>query len=448
VAPVPRGLQDWLKTLFPDGDGEGPARPRPANEAPSDPVFARYQYLRGIGAGGVGSVHCVRDRALLRQAALKILDPVLARKPAHVERFTHEAQINAQLEHPNIVPVHEIVQLAEGPQYFTMKLVEGINLQAWIEREQRPGGSMEVLHEMLSALLKVCDALAFAHSRGVLHCDLKPENVMVGSFGEVYLMDWGLARLLPGSNGPRAIEVSAAPNAPPPGAGKVMGTPGFMAPEQARGASDQFSERTDVFGLGAILYAILTGEPPWRGETVVVVLARARACQLAFPAGKTAALPPRLCRIAARAMSADPAARYPSVLALKQDLQTFLRGGFQFPTREYPPGGRIVSEGERGDEAFVIEKGTCVVYKSAGAERIVRRHLGPGSVFGETAALGGGTRTATVEAVDEVTVRVVTRELLEENLGLAGWFGAFVVALADRFRELDDQLDHQRPPSV
>src|SRR5205814_10430812 len=129
----------------------------------------------------------------------------------------------------------------------------------------------------------------------------------------------------------------------------------------------------------------------------------------------------------------------------KAEVESFLRGGFHFPTRPYPAGAIIVAEGDRGDEAFVIEKGTCVVYKTVGGERKVLRHLQPGSVFGETAALAGGTRTASVQAVEEVLVRVVTRALLEESLGLDSWFGAFVVALADRFREVDEQLAHQLP---
>jgi CRP-like cAMP-binding protein len=139
-------------------------------------------------------------------------------------------------------------------------------------------------------------------------------------------------------------------------------------------------------------------------------------------------------------MERDPRDRYGTVLELKADVESFLRGGFHFPTRPYAPGSVIVAEGDRGDEAFVIEKGTCVVYKTINGERKVLRQLEAGSVFGETAALAGGTRTATVAAVGDVLVRVVTRQLLEENLGLDSWFGAFVVALADRFREVDEQL--------
>jgi eukaryotic-like serine/threonine-protein kinase len=436
-------LQEWLKTRT-AASGEATTldtnRSGPRSEVDRAPLFERYEYVREIGSGGVGSVHCVRDRTLLRQVALKILDPVLARNPIQVERFVNEAQINAQLEHPNIVPVHEIVLEPDGPKYFTMKLVEGVNLHDWIQSAGRPAGSVEVLHDMLSAYLKVCDALAFAHSRGVIHCDLKPGNIMVGAFGEVYLMDWGLGRVLRDGNSKAAVAVSAGDGAAAGVRGRVLGTPGFMAPEQAHGREDELDERTDIFGLGAVLFAIITGRSPFTGRDLTEALARARACQIAFPAPNPVQMPPRLCRIAARAMERDPRDRYGSVLELKAEVESFLRGGFHFPTRSYAAGAIIVAEGESSDEAFVIEKGTCVVYKTVGGEQRVLRQLGTGSVFGETAALAGGTRTATVAAVDEVTVRVVTRALLEENLGLDSWFGAFVVALADRFREVDEQL--------
>jgi hypothetical protein len=451
VTIVGRGLQEWLKTREASSVADATTTvgsfPEPGPEG-ADPthLFERYEYVRDIGAGGVGSVHCVRDRMLLRHVALKILDPVLAKNPIQVERFINEAQINAQLEHPNIVPVHEIVLAPDGPKYFTMKLVEGVTMHDWIGSAGRPGGSVEALHDMLMAFLKICDALAFAHSRGVLHCDLKPGNIMVGAFGEVYLMDWGLARVRPDvAAQPGSIAVSSSDSGTAGTRTRVLGTPGFMAPEQAHGQESDYSEQTDVFGVGAVLFAILTGHSPFSGSDLTEALAKARACEIEFPPTNPLQVPPRLCRIASRAMERDPKDRYGSVLELKSDVEAFLRGGFHFPTRPYPPDAIIVAEGDRGDEAFVIEKGTCVVYKTINGERKVLRQLEAGSVFGETAALAGGTRTATVAAVGDVLVRVVTRALLEENLGLDSWFGSFVVALADRFREVDQRLAQQLP---
>src|SRR5262249_32919607 len=151
--------------------------------------------------------------------------------------------ITAQLDHPNIVPVYELGSDPAGNRYFTMKKVDGQTLTAWISQAGASPPGPELLHEMLLAYLKICGAVALAHSRGVLHCDLKPDNVMVGPFGQVYVVDWGLA----------VLKVAAGDGAAP---GVRSGTPSFMSPEHVSGLP--LSERTDVFGLGAILYSILT----------------------------------------------------------------------------------------------------------------------------------------------------------------------------------------------
>jgi CRP-like cAMP-binding protein len=157
------------------------------------------------------------------------------------------------------------------------------------------------------------------------------------------------------------------------------------------------------------------------------------------PADPTAPLPLGLCRIVKKAMAREPNDRYQSVLDLKRDVEMSLRG-FPLHAEIIPKGARIVVEGEPGDCAYIIVRGSCIAYKMVDSKRVVLRHLTAGSVFGETAVLSGGTRTATVEAEDEVLVKVVPRQLLEENLGLNTAFGLFVVALADRFRELDARL--------
>jgi CRP-like cAMP-binding protein len=151
-------------------------------------------------------------------------------------------------------------------------------------------------------------------------------------------------------------------------------------------------------------------------------------------------MPSQLCQIAKKAMAREPRDRYANVLELKRAVETFLRGGFNFPSETYQAGDKIVVEGEPGDCAFIVTAGKCLVYKGTGVDRKAVRTLGPGSVFGETAVLTGGTRTATVEAATQVEVKVVTRGALEANLGLDSWFGAFVRALAERFREMDTQI--------
>jgi serine/threonine-protein kinase len=309
-------------------------------------------------------------------------------------------------------------------------------VRQWIAAVGRPAATPDTLEEMLQVFVKVCDAVAFAHSRGVIHCDLKPENVMVGPFGQVYVMDWGLAIVLDehlgGGGGIGML------SAPPIESRGPFGTPSFMSPEQALGAP--VDERTDVFGLGAFLYNILTGRPPYDSEDVRKAMAEARSCAVKFPAWDAEApLPLELCQIAQKAMSRDRSQRYASASDMKRDVETSLRG-VPFTAHLYSAGTRIVVEGDPGDSAFIIVRGSCVVYKTVDSRRVVLRHLGAGAVFGETAVLSGGIRTATVEAEDEVVVKVVSRRLLEQNLGIDTPFGVFVGALADRFREVDGLL--------
>ncbi len=197
----------------------------------------RYELVREIGRGGMGVVYLARDRELEREVALKVLAASLATKEAG-ERLRREARIAAGLEHPGIVPVHDVGVLPDGRPFYVMKHVTGARLDE-LARSPLP------LRAKLDVFLRVCEATGYAHARGVLHRDLKPENVRVGGFGEVLVLDFGVARLM------RAAER----------AGTVVGTPGFMAPEQARGESD-LDARADIHALGAILREICGAEAP------------------------------------------------------------------------------------------------------------------------------------------------------------------------------------------
>jgi hypothetical protein len=216
----------------------------------------------------------------------------------------------------------------------------------------RPTRDRDILQEMLVTVARVCDGLAFAHSRGVLHCDVKPENIMVGSFGQVYLMDWGVACLL--SERPVASWLPTqipARNDPATRVfrGGLNGTPAFMSPEQAFGYTHLVDERTDVFGLGAVLYTILLGRPPFGGSQINAVIADARSCSIMFDgAGASAPLPLELCRITARAMARDPAHRYQTILDLQAGAASGARGGAAAARRDSSSPRRLVLVGGEG----------------------------------------------------------------------------------------------------
>ncbi|MCS6913870.1 MAG: cyclic nucleotide-binding domain-containing protein [Myxococcota bacterium] len=415
------------------------------------PLRDRLQFHEEIGRGGVGAVRVVTDRVLQRRIAMKKMLPSVLSQPLMVRSFIREAQITAQLDHPNLVPVHDIGIDENGQVYFTMKLVEGRTLAQLIEdfreRDQHIDQAYDLLIHMVEVLIKVCDALAFAHSRGVIHCDIKAQNIMVGDYGQVYLMDWGFAQLLPpspdGRSDRRRVE-DPLPKLPKAAtSGYVFGTPGYMSPEQAQGLLDQLDERTDVFSLGAVLYHILAGQVPYRADTVAETVLKAQRCD--YPPLESDGLgfyslrPRELVRIATKAMARLPADRYQSVAALQADLNHFVRGGGHFPTREVPAGTLVIREGEEGDTAFIITSGQCEVYKTVDGKKVPLQVLKAGEVVGEMALLTSAPRSASVLALTDVKLMVVTRDVIEQEMNsMKPWMGALVRSLANRFREYQE----------
>jgi serine/threonine-protein kinase len=420
-------------------DPSARARVRPVQ--PITLPNGRFEDEGEIARGGAALVHTIVDKTLLRRCAMKILTSAPKPDAAERQRFIEEAQITAQLDHPNIVPIHELGLTKERDLYFTMKLVEGETLSAMLEARRKEIRHVDWVAGLIEILVKVCDAVAYAHSRGVIHRDLKPSNIMVGAFGQVYVMDWGIARVLGGRHNELAVqrddmhqEIDVE--------GDWLGTAEYMSPEQARGDHEATDERSDVFGLGATLYEILTGSAPYEQSEYFARLAAAR--KVAIPpieSHRTASRLPRgLCRIAMKAMAPDPAERYPSATALKNDLMAQLRGGQILPQRTFAAGAVVMEQGAPGDAAYIIVSGTCRAIKMVGGEVIELRRMGPGEVFGETAILAAKPRTATVQALEPLTVQVVTSEELEEGLGMNTWLGVFVRTLAERFREVDQRL--------
>jgi serine/threonine-protein kinase len=222
-----------------------------------------------LGRGGMGVVVRAQDVVLRRPVALKIMLADPRKEPTLVQRFMAEAQVLGQLQHPYIVPLHQLGKLADGRPYLAMKLVQGETLAARLAVRPAEARELAAYHDrLLDVFGCVCQALAHAHSRGVLHRDLKPQNVMVGEHAEVQVMDWGFAKVRAGSAAGPAVQTlrdDADPWASQQG--DVMGTFAYMAPEQAQGKIAELDERCDVFGLGAILCEMLTGRPPYTAAT-------------------------------------------------------------------------------------------------------------------------------------------------------------------------------------
>lgn len=435
--------EDAVPGTLPSG-GEGPARPSVFPPAASP---ERVQDEVQIGRGGMGSVSSAFDRLLLRRFARKTMHKRSRVSSAATLRFIEEAQISAQLDHPNIVPVHDLALNEEDDKlYFTMKLVDGETLSKVFGRLHQEPFSGRELERVLRIFLKVCDAVSFAHSRGVVHRDLKPDNIMVGSHGQVYVMDWGVALLLSGTRFSDELEQRAPVTLHRArrrdDSGSIVGTASYMAPEQAIGSLEQQGICTDVYGLGAILYSLLTGIGP------NAALPHSASMHHAPDPRKRAAwptLPPGLCDITMRALEPLPAHRYASVDDLKRDIENFLRGGGWFQTRTFTKGSVIVNEGDASDSAFIVIDGQCEVYRWVRGEKQVVRRVGPGEIVGETGLLTRRPRTATVAALSDVRAMLITEEALEHELDRSDWMRVLVQALATRFRELDQAQVRSEP---
>ncbi len=302
----------------------------------------RYERVRQLAKGGMGEVHLAFDHQLQRHVAIKVMTSEVAASPELSARFTQEAIVLGRLDHPHIVPIHDLGTDAQGHNYYAMKFVRGTTLKE-VLTGLRKGQSKIVNRYPLARLLeifqKICDAVSNAHSKGIIHRDLKPANIMIGEFGEVMVMDWGIAKILNQSETDSPTGTFGTSSGTQ--YGTVMGTPSFMAPEQAEGRLDAINERTDIYSLGAILYNILTLRPPITGEgTNAEMMERVKAGQITPPTvfnadtGNAAVLlhcpdrqiPEAISAVAMQALARESSRRYHDVSELKHDIAAYAAG--------------------------------------------------------------------------------------------------------------------------
>ena len=294
----------------------------------------RFRVLRPHARGGLGAVFVALDNEVHREVALKQLLDQHADDPASRQRFLVEAEITGGLEHPGIVPVYGLGTYGDGRPYYAMRFIKGDSLKEAIEYfhadrtlDMDPGRRSLELHKLLRRFLDVCNAIEYAHARGVVHRDLKPGNIIVGKYGETLVVDWGLAKatgVADPAGGERTFIVEAADGSSKTLPGSIMGTPAYMSPEQAVGDHDRIGARSDVYSLGATLYCLITGRPPFQGDDVGALLRDIQRGRFVPPRAIDPSIDRALEAICLKAMALEPQGRYRSPRALAEDVERWL----------------------------------------------------------------------------------------------------------------------------
>ena len=413
----------------------------------------RYIVQKELSRGAMGVINVVQDQDLKRISAMKVITTQYIDMSKRYQAFIDEARLTAQLEHPNIVPIHHLGVITDtGSPFYTMKLVEGEPLNEIIHKIS--AGNPDYVqkynrHLILNIFRSVCNAVAYAHSRGIIHRDIKPENIMVGQFGEVLLMDWGLAKpvgtkndLYP-SHEPDASERKEQDMLKTQD-GMIKGSPAYIAPEQAYGDITDIDFRTDIFLLGSTLYHMFTHHPPYQGENIMEIISKAERCDYAPPSKRNpnTELPLALEGIILKAMAPLKENRYGAVEELIEDIDAFIAGRRVCGRQVFSPGEHLMHAGDEARESYIIISGSVEVYRVTNEKKVTIARLGSGEIIGEMAGISHDVRSASVAALETTDTLVITYELMKEELQkLPPWMEHIVFSMAERIRSLNERME-------
>jgi eukaryotic-like serine/threonine-protein kinase len=430
---------------------------RPQEPGAAAPAYgvSRFRILRPHAKGGLGEVFVAEDKELHREVALKEIQLGRADDRASRTRFVLEAEITGNLEHPGVVPVYGLGHYGNGRPFYAMRFVQGDSLKAAIARfhaadipGRDPGERALALRGLLGRFIDVCDAIAYAHSREVLHRDLKPGNIMLGKYGETLVVDWGLAKVAGQAKGGEGsapggpVRPHSASGSAPTVPGVAMGTRGYMSPEQAAGDIDRLGTWSDVYSLGATLYCLLTGRAPLEAgdSDIEAVLRRVRAGDIAPPRRVKRDVPPALEAVCLKAMALRPEDRYASARALAEDIEHWLADEPVSAWHEpWPVRGRRWAKRHRTTvAAALVALLAGVVGLGAVAGVQARANVLLKDAYVATNQALAETRTAQAETKAALTQSEDSRKESEESRKQAEAVSTFLV---EAFRSPDPELD-------
>ncbi len=415
----------------------------------TDSGSARYRSLESLGRGGFGSVELCFDQRLRRTIARKAPHPDdIVQDDAQVQRLLNEARLICYLDHPGVVPIYDIFLDQNEQLNCTMKVLDGEDLETLLVRGSRQG-VRPALQLALKILTSICEVMAYAHDKGVLHLDIKPANIMLGNYGEVLLIDWGTARLYDSA---RYLDYLKASGESTEGGGLedsysgLVGTLHFMSPEQLSEPRDVLTPGSDIFSVGVLLYEMLSGRRPFSGnapEDYVQSLYCDTPTALHELRGD---IPKRLSEICAKMLHKKKEDRHQSFHEILQDLREFSDTGNSFARQTFQKGEVLLEEGDQGNYALHIIEGSVEISVTVDGRREVLATRKSGGIIGELSVFSRKPRTATATAMEPTTVSWLTRDSVEKELEKTNpWIGQMIRGLSDKFIEQHQKVTREQP---
>jgi serine/threonine-protein kinase len=406
----------------------------------------RYSQLRELGAGSIGKVHAVFDNFLQRVVAHKTMKQEHLNNNNILQTFGNEIKLMGRLSHPGILTVYDAMLGDYGEPSYIMRFAEGQDLAALMQMPKGRLDSVAIpLEQSVRILVKLCETLTYAHDHGVLHLDLKPENIMLGRYGEVIIMDWGAARVYDTTKFEDGIKQHTGDSVQleyrHENRNLLIGTPAYMSPEQLTSPRDQLTPASDIFSIGILFYQMVTGQHPFKERVFEKLSAKIEKHNPPPAHEANPDIPHSISRICERMLKKKPEERYASFREVIKDIDDYQRSGAGAPTKNYATGETIFKEGDPSDFICVVVSGKVEISVRNHGKRHVIAQLGANEPFGELAALTGNPRTATATALEPSVIRKISKQDIQiEIANLSPWVGSMVRALSQRFVDNSERL--------
>lgn len=408
----------------------------------------RYRPLDPLGEGSLGRVDRVYDAHLGRVVAAKTLHARHLGETNALRSFVNEARILGRLDQAAIIPIFDAGLTPDGLPAYTMREISGRSLARHLKMDKKTANVVPLsLERTLKIITLLCEALGHAHERGIVHLDLKPQNVIVLPYDEVILVDWGAATVYDddrfseslgpelfdefGDFDPRLVQNDDY----------IVGTPRYMSPEQTECARSTLTPASDMFSAGILFYQMLTGRLPFQGESLEELLFHIRETEAPDPRKVAPGVHPRLASLVLEMLAKDPEDRPYDMDAVISELEAFRGSAGEFPLRQYAKGDRIIVEGEEAPVSYVLVEGEVEIWSGTEDDRRVLGRALAGDTFGELGVLRDGPRSASATAISDVVVREIDRaSLLAETERLSPWVLAMLEGVVDRFVDRSERL--------